>query len=91
MRDSTAPARYMKYRWIEDFAIAQERRGETQLERTVVSEEIGKDAIKGYLIYAQNCSTYATILQAQTSVYKMIANKNAPLKGNNAIYIYLAQ
>jgi uncharacterized protein YaiL (DUF2058 family) len=38
---------------MESFAIAQERRKKAQLERDrpVVSEKIGKDAIKGYLIY----------------------------------------
>jgi hypothetical protein len=62
---------------MEGFAIAQERRRETQLEkdRPVVSEEIEKDAIKGYLICVQNCSTYAAILRVKTSIYKTTTNR----------------
>jgi hypothetical protein len=56
---------------------------------SVVSEEIEKDAIKGYLIYAYDCSTYAAILRAKTSVYKHGYQQNCTLKGNNAMYIYL--
>jgi hypothetical protein len=45
----------MKYRLVEDFAIAQERRRDTQHEKTEESllREIEKDAIKGYLICFQ--------------------------------------
>jgi hypothetical protein len=44
------------------------RKGGSTLWKTnrVVSEEIGKDAISGYLIYQQNCNTFAGALQNKT-------------------------
>ncbi len=51
--DEEASARYMKYRCMEDFAIAQDRRGSSAREDIpAVSEEIEKDAIKGDFVYA---------------------------------------
>jgi hypothetical protein len=41
--------------------------------RAIDSEEIEKDTIKGDLICFPNCSTYATIIRAKTSVYKTLS------------------
>jgi hypothetical protein len=35
--------------------------------KPIISEEIGKDAIQGYLICIPDYSTYATIVRAKTS------------------------
>jgi hypothetical protein len=54
---------------MEDFAIAQERRGEAQRENSsAVSEKIEKSAIKGYLICTLDYNTRATLIRVKTSV-----------------------
>ena len=51
------------------YCSGQEQGSSGREDSPVVSEEIEKDTIKGDLIYASDCSTYAAILRAQTSVY----------------------
>jgi len=45
----------------------------TREKRTIDSEEIEKDTIKGGLICSPNCSTYATIMRAKISAYKTVS------------------
>jgi hypothetical protein len=54
---------------MEISAIAQTRKSAVREDWSSVSEEIGKSAIKGYLICFPDYSTYATLIRVKTSVY----------------------
>jgi hypothetical protein len=47
--------------------------------KPIISEEIGKDAIKGHLICNVHYITYSTTIRAQVPVYKNFSHKNTSL------------
>jgi hypothetical protein len=47
--------------------------------KPIISEEIGKDAIKGHLICNLDYNTYLTIVRAKTSAQKIFFNNSTSL------------
>jgi hypothetical protein len=53
----------------------KEKGSSAREDNPAVSEEIGKDAIKGHLIYVLDYSTYSIVTRAKTSGHKTASTK----------------
>jgi hypothetical protein len=71
------------------YCSGKKKRGSTREDRPVVSEEIEKDAIKGYLICVSNYSTYPVVIREKMFMYKIVSNKIARPRETILIHIYL--